>query len=329
MTFAYMPFTYLPKSTARVLCSLLGPVTLYQSLKTNIPEELTELSEQGLVEIHTPIDRDNERMRSALSEFTQWAEMNPGATTAGADFLGTRQGEVPFFDESTINRIRSDINRYGTSDTEQQESELTFAARLFLSVAQENDRTTNSLDHDLGKFKAMEKDFLSTMEGADEARFNRQPPGSSIWQEDQGAKQTRQRVRSWAMLAGSEPAPEVLVTTSPAVMDYLLEMHGEELNIEELIVFPVTFSLGGVSPVLKPALDELARQENLTSDGFPSLAGVISDAASKVAVKVTLFAAVDRTPIDVIRHLATDFTVGKGDEKPISTCHTLFALVEV
>jgi hypothetical protein len=40
MTPAYMPFTYLSESTARILMALVGPVVIYQPLKTNIHESL-------------------------------------------------------------------------------------------------------------------------------------------------------------------------------------------------------------------------------------------------------------------------------------------------
>jgi hypothetical protein len=112
---AYMPFAYLSEPTARILTALVGPVVVYQPLKANIPESLGALAMQGLVEIRTPITRDDDRLRAALSEFNEWARMNPGKSTPGAGFFSQRQGEIPFFEETAVNRIRSDINRYGQS----------------------------------------------------------------------------------------------------------------------------------------------------------------------------------------------------------------------
>lgn len=326
MTCAYMPFTYLSESIARVLHALFGTVTLYQPLKTNIPEDIKWLSEQGLIEIRTPIDQENERLHAALSEFTEWSRTNPGTSTAGSDFLLARQGEVPFFGETAINRIRSEIRHHGRADREQKMLELAFRSRLFLSVAQENDRTADSLGQDLARFDSMEKDFFSTLEGAEGTRFNRTFLGASSRQEDQGAKQTRQRIRSWATLAAAGPLPEVWVATSPAVMDHLLEMDGEPLTIEKLIEIPLGDPLADVSAALIPTLDALARQETLIRQDFSSLEVLAAEPQSTAEVTLSLFAAMNRTPVEVLRHLAPHIAVAREETEKIH--HTLIAFVE-
>ena len=149
MQAVYMPFTYLSAATARSLAALVGPVVVYQPLQPNIPEALTELASQGLVDLRTPIIGDDDRLRAALAEFTDWARMNPGKTTAGVGFWGVRQGTVPFFDDTTINRIRSDIQRYRSSEARSEVSEAGFSARLFLCLAQQNDLAVAHLHHGL------------------------------------------------------------------------------------------------------------------------------------------------------------------------------------
>ena len=334
MTIAYMPFTYIPESTARILSALVGPVVIYQPLKKNIPESLSALASQGFVEIRTPMTQDDDRLCAALAEFTDWARMNPGKSTPGAGFFSARQGEVPFFDETTINRIRTDIKRYHQSDhpadDQTDETQAGFSARLFLSLAQENDLATDRLDHDLNQFKALEKDFLVTLKDADDVGFNRQAIGGAIWRDDPGAKLTGQRIRAWATLAAADAElPQLLITTSRAVIDTLLETRGETIGLEKLADSRLSIPSAGTAPVLGRVLAGLAAQETLTSADFSPIAALAADAASEPAVSATFFVAANRTPATVIRRMAPA-TAAPPEEngKVKSVRHTLIVLVE-
>jgi hypothetical protein len=55
-----------------------------------------------------------------------------------------------------------------------KKAEAEFSARLFLTLAQENDQVTDHLEHDLNRFKALEKNFLNTLTDDDEDGV--QPP---------------------------------------------------------------------------------------------------------------------------------------------------------
>ncbi len=97
LTTAYMPFTCLSEPTARLLTALVGRVVVYQPLKMNIPESLTALVSQGLVEIRTPITRDDDRLRAALAEFMHWARMNPARNDPGGRFFQPTTGGHSIF----------------------------------------------------------------------------------------------------------------------------------------------------------------------------------------------------------------------------------------
>ena len=335
LTPAYMPFTYLSESTARLLTALVGPVVVYQPLKTSIPESLGALASQGLVEIRTPITHDDDRLRAALSEFMEWARMNQGKSTPGADFFSQRQGEIPFFDETAVNRIRSDINRYrrsdGQADHETEDTQAEFSSRLFLALAQENDLATDRFDDDLNRFKSFENVLLDTLKDADEVGFERQASGTVIWRDDPGATLSGQRIRAWAALVVADAAqPDVLVTTSRAVIDTLLETHGEALCLDRLADIRLPIPPAGTAPVLGKLLVDLANRESLASTDLSSIASPAADAASGTAVTVTLFGAANRTPATVIRRMAPAAVAPNAEiEKPKSARHTLIILVEV
>lgn len=334
MTPAYMPFTHLSESTAHILKALVGPVVIYQPSKTNIHESLKTMASQGLVEIRRPITRDDDRLRAALAEYTDWARMNPGKSTPGAGFFSQRQGEVPFFDETAINRIRSDIKRYEHSDSladhEAEKAEAEFSARLFLTLAQENDRVTDHLAHDLNQYKALEKNFLNTLTDDDETRFSRQALGAAVWREDPGAKLTGQRIRAWATLAAADATPpELLITTSPVVIDTLLETHGDTLGLDKLANMRLPVPLAGMAPILDKVLAELANQASLASADLASLEELATDTTAEKVVTATFFIAANQTPGLVIQRLAAA-TRFLPDEisPPEPVCHTVIVLVE-
>lgn len=328
---AYMPFTTLSPFTARILAGLVGPTVVYQPLKKNIPDELSTLASQGLIEIRTPIaDDDDERVSAALAEFTDWVRLNPGPSTPGTGFFSARQGEIPFFDETSINRIRSDINRYHSADPRADGLEAGFTARLFLAVAQENDLAADLLDHDLNRFRTLEKDFLDALTDANDATFNREAYGGTFWREDPGAMLTGQRIRAWSHQAAADAdLPELLVTTSRSVMDTLLDSYGETLNLERLADIRLAVRSVDAVPILGRVLAGLAHQDALLSADFASFSALGSDAADDTAASVTLFGAANHTPAAVIHQLAPVTAASHGGEDtPKSVRHTLFLLVE-
>ncbi|MBR9984774.1 MAG: hypothetical protein KFF68_02580 [Desulfosarcina sp.] len=334
LTPAYMPFTYLSESTARLLNALVGPVVVYQPLQTNIPESLVALASQGRVEIRTPITRDEDRLRATLTEFTDWARMNPGKTTPGAGFFSQRRGEIPFFDETAINRIRSDINRFrqsdGQADLEVEETEVEFSARLFLALAQENDLATDHLGDDLNRFKALENVFLETLKDADEVGFNRQALGAAIWRDDPGARLTGQRVRAWATLAVADAVqPDVLVTTSRAVIDTLLETHGDALHLERLADVRLSIPPVGKAPLLERVLNDLASRGSRPAADLSAILSPTAEAASEPAATVTLICGTNQTPASVIRRMAPAAVDRSGEkDNPNPVRHSLIVLVE-
>ena len=97
MTPIYMPFTYLPSSTAHILATLFGPVVVYQPLGAGASDSLASLAAQGLIEIRTPLTGDEQRLKSALVEFTQWAPSEPGTIHARPRIHRFPAGQGPFF----------------------------------------------------------------------------------------------------------------------------------------------------------------------------------------------------------------------------------------
>jgi len=331
MRAAFMPFTYLSAPAARLFAGLVGPLVVYQPLETNIPSSMSALASEGIVDLRTPVTEDDGRMRTALAEFTQWAQMNPGKSTAGTGYLGARQGEIPFFNESTINRIRSDIRRFQQHDGQAERTETLFSARLFLSLAQENDLAMDRLDQDLDHFDALEKAFLETLDDANDAAFDRQGIGSRVWREDPGSRLTSQRIRAWAGLAAADAElPNWLLTTSPAVASALLENFADDLHFEKVAELHLPGHVQGGPPLLGEALTALsiapsAPPADLSVLPLPTAGG---EDASGLCIR--LYAAADRTPAQVIRTMAPKSSITPASaDRPDAARHTLLLLADI
>ncbi len=329
MKAVYFPFTHISEHNARLLAALVGPVVVYQPIKTAVASELEALASQGLVEIRTPLAEDDDRLRAALAEFSEWARLNPAKSTAGAGFVGSRQGEVPYFDETAVNRIRTDIKRFGRPGPPDTEPDDDFRARLFLALAQDNDLAVHNLDQDFDRFNTLEQAFLDTLEDADAAGFSREGVGSGLWREDPGATHTAQRIRAWArLMAADDQPPQLLVTTSLAVVETLIEAHSEASGFELLVEMCLHQIPDETAPVMGSMLAELAGAESrpatdLSAFGLPTI-----DSASDTGISVAVYVAADMTPARFIGQL----TASAGHAKPPSNQsaaarHTLITLI--
>ncbi len=328
MKSAYMPFTYLPEATAHLLSSLVGPVRVYKPATPRAGDDLTALADQGIIDIRTPFTGDEQRLRAALNEFTQWAAQNPGHATAGAGFVGAQQGKIPFFDETSINRIRSEIKAF-QKQPDAKDQEVSFSARLFLAVAEDNDRTTATLDQNLKQFKSLEQGFLESLVDGDEADFKRRLLGGGVWREDPGARQTMQRIRAWACLAvADDNPPDCLITTSRAVMESLIESVDQTMAIQQVAAIRCTAAETD-RPLLNGTLTDLMGQDDLSAGAGEAFAALNGEIAEDGGVAVTIYATPHVAPADLIAGLAPDTATRSDDGADRGGGkHTFILLVE-
>lgn len=331
MTPLYMPFTHISPAVAKMLAALTGPVVVYQPLAPPVDGRLAALSDQGTIQLRTPVSKDADRLRETLSEFFRWAQLNPGKSAAGAEFFSTLQKSVPFFDETAVSQIRADIKQYENpavaARTDTASTELAFSARLFLAVAQENDLAVDLLNTDLNQVKTLEQGLLDVLKDADTDDFHRQGLRAEIWPEDAGARQTLQRIRAWATVADAdETLPDLWVTTSPAVIDALTEHYGEAIGLNTLAALYLKTPVPGTPPKLEPMLARLADQRDPDASAFMAL----DEGVDGAHLSVTLLAAVNHDPRAVIRALMPSGKTAAplSGEAKTPASHTLMLLVQ-
>lgn len=320
---AYMPFTHLAASSARTLNSLVGPVVIYQPIKKRVAENLDRLTAKGMIELRAPLTRDDDRLCSALAELIDWGRMNHGRSAAGANIVRTGQPEIPFFDDTAVSRIRSDLRRReAAAGPEPDRSEAQFNARLFLALAQENDLAGESLDQHLSHFQTLATAFLEHLPEADGAAFSRQNRGSALWQQDPGARLTGQRMRAWATLAAADPTPpEMLITTSSAVIDWLLEAPEDLLSLEKLAEIRISLPPADTAPLLLRPLAALAAG---STEGLAELTALTVNGAAESTVCATVYRAADQPPAAFLRRMARAAVVAPLPKcPPPAVRHTL------
>jgi hypothetical protein len=300
---AYMPFTHLAASSARTINALVGPVVIYQPIKKRVAENLVRLTANGMIELRAPLTRDDDRLCAALAELIDWGRMNPGRSAAGANIVRTAQPQIPFFDDTAVSRIRSELRRReAAAGPEPDRSEAQFNARLFLALAQENDLAGEGLDQHLSHFQTLTTAFLEHLPEADGAAFNRQNRWPALGQQDPGARLTGQRMRAWATLATADPTPpELLITTSSAVIDWLLEPPEDLLSLEKLAEIRISLPPAGTAPLLLRPLAALAAG---STEGLADLAALGVNGAAEPTVCATVYRVADQPPAAFLCRMA-------------------------
>jgi hypothetical protein len=234
------PFTWLPEAHLQaVLRHFRGPVVLAPS-DQGVSPQMRQWHEAGRIELVTPVRGDGDRMAGLLKGFRSWAETHRGGDRSIARIL---EAGVPFFDDSHVARLRSQI-RKGESEARGDSLDRLTRARLFLLMAESYDRQSRELEAELDNLETLETAMLSGLrdeeslgEGAVQKAASPTPP-------DPGRFMTDERIRAWArfyLASGADrEMPAVFATTSRIVLETVLDQAAEP----ETVVSAATEAVG-------------------------------------------------------------------------------------
>ena len=267
MTPIFFPFTYMPEPTAAALSAVFRRVGLYRPSETPLPETVQRHADAGFLEIRTPVGGDEDGLRRAAADYRAWAERHSGSPLA---FFKSQQGQIPFFEESSLSRIRSDIKRGAGERTDDASADPVFGARLFLSVAQDFDREQWEVNRGFADLRDLEASLLKSIHGEQEAGG----PSATAPVEDLGRHMTDRRLWAWSCLWAGDPAADaLLVTDSREIFDVCLEPLFDSPALErfdidwpvetaarkrrdDLLQFLEDLSAGKTDPPAAPALPD-------------------------------------------------------------------------
>jgi hypothetical protein len=163
-------------------------------------------AESGGLDIRVPVKEDEERMDSILRDYRDWLNLHQGGDVA---FLKTLKDAIPYFDETSTSRIRSDIRKKAEgprSDKEPaiEKNDVLLQARLFLLAAQELDVQNFSIIREIRQFEEMEQDLFTLAQLAQPLALGRGHVGAVDQQAARGrlfdqGDQARQG-RRWKMM---------------------------------------------------------------------------------------------------------------------------------
>jgi hypothetical protein len=212
--------TYLPAAGQRRLAACFEQTAVYRPSNRPLPEKMAAAVKLGRLAIRIPIEKDSDKLAAYLDATYAWAAQNKGIDLGA---LKGRDDGVPFFNEASISGIRQNIREIG-SQSQPATADPVFEARLFLEMAQELDRQDDELEKSLDNVKIKEDSMLADLMG--DAADHRDIPTTfgGVRSTDPGAYLTGRRLKAWWRLAREGTGPgNLLVTDSPAVMDYLVE----------------------------------------------------------------------------------------------------------
>lgn len=225
----FFPFTHVSDPTLDALSALFRKVGLYRPSDDPLPEPMQRSVEAGFLEIRIPVQGDDGRLAAAVAEYEAWAGRHGSSPLA---YFKSQRETIPFFEESSLSRIRSEIKRWRSAEPVEDPGDPVFAARLFLAVAQAFDRQRWEVDHGFADLRDLETSLLKSIHGdagAGEAAAIRPP------MEDLGRHLPDRRLWAWACLRSRDPgASTLLVTDSREIFDTTLEPLFESQPVERI-----------------------------------------------------------------------------------------------
>lgn len=234
----YFPFTHMTAPVAAAFARCFEKILIYGPISLESrpdPAPSDAVSEKVDIDLRIPVQGDEEKLLQQLNSYVAWADLHGGALS---HFKG-RGGEIPFYDENTLSRIRSEIkgmNREMDREKGPKPDPL-FTARIFLLMAERFDRQQGELEAGLSDYEGMQKQLMKALKSDD---FEEQSDPILPWEEDLGIYATRSRIEAWAQLAQKEKEiPSLWITQSRAAFEQMIDDLPEGETVAEIEGIPL------------------------------------------------------------------------------------------
>lgn len=234
----YFPYTYISTAVAEAAAACFGRCAVYQPLSDQLPRSMQDLVDKGIIDIRIPVAGGDRELVSAAKNYLNWAVAHTGSSGSNFASLKTLHASVPPVDDTLSFHIVANIKKQLHDNSDGKYPDKVRAARFFLYFAQEFDRQSQELDHDLTEFSQKEQALIQDLKMEDDplaAEFNkdpaRRPEGNTDYL-------ITGRLEAWTriLLQDTEPAG-LFVTHSTAMLEQLLDrapMARKILDIEAI-----------------------------------------------------------------------------------------------
>lgn len=225
----YMPFTHISDKHAFELSQVVDRLAVIQPASELTSNDMHSWQQRGFLELRKPSGLDENRLTRVMADFKVWSEGYKSGLGDLSGYFKTAQKKTAMLDDTAPSRIRTQIQRYQRAEAEPEE-EWFMRAAVFLAMAQEYDANQDSITRELASIQKMEKEMVAKLAGreSDEPEVlqtSRSLEYSSTITKDPGTYMTRERIRSWSVMALADEGPiHALVTTSPAAWEYMRDI---------------------------------------------------------------------------------------------------------
>ena len=218
-------------------CCLDG-ITLYQPVGSVPSANLQPWVDDGFLDIRIPFAGivDQDLVAAGLTDWKTWGSLHHRADLAYFKEIGPSLSPV----EPLTPRLTSEIKgTAGKAKDKTQDQDLT--VQLFLLLAQDFDQQSWDIQEQLTNID-IQKRALEDFFHIDSPEQGDNLTSKNVFsqpKEDLGRLMTKTRLIAWNHLFQKAPAPSnVLISDSPAAVDFLLEDQEEKLEVLHLTVPP-------------------------------------------------------------------------------------------
>ncbi len=220
----YFPFTYVPLWVAQTLAAYFKQFTVYQPSSRKLPAEMQPWAEANMMEVRVPVQTDDEALSKMVKDFQAYASLHGDSKYLQTAAFWGHRGAVPFFEESAVSRIVSEVKKNSRTASVEADFDPLFGARVFLEFAHEYDRQSDELCHGLGVNDRRSRDLLEELSGEKENGLPATPLTAEIRVEDPAEYMALGRFQAWLRLYLLDPGQSGLfITSSHSVFNHLIE----------------------------------------------------------------------------------------------------------
>ena len=210
------PYTTVSPHLQDAALQFFASLTLIQPLEDHTEGRADAGNREDII-VRVPTQDRRAELENLIKAYHLWAQQHP-ATDLSA--WAGRGETVPFFDETAVARIRSQIRR---GDSPPPAADPLFDCRLFLGIAQEFDRQMAETARGLENLGAAEARMMRELKGETATESAKTegsvPPAASL------AYMMPRRIKAWTGLYLSAPLRHgIFITPVPDVIDHLTEI---------------------------------------------------------------------------------------------------------
>jgi hypothetical protein len=190
---------------------------------------MQQWAESGMLELRFPIEGQEGRLAAILKNYKNWAKLHNDPQGLRNAFIRTLHETIPFFNETSVSRIKGDIKGAKPQHQHLAEKDPVFNARLFLAFAQEFDMESDRLRHEFASIAAMENDLFTSLHGlnGDQRRLAGRLADTFKDAGDIFEYMIEERFKAWCQLLQFDgkltDSPSLFITTSPSALTHLLD----------------------------------------------------------------------------------------------------------